>query len=51
MRFDNGGDRRGCDNGGDRCGGDWWVVRLAWQRSVGREIGGLGFDFSMNFGF
>ena len=51
MGFDNGGDQRGCDNGGDRRGGDWWVARLAWWRSVGGEIGGLGFDFAMNFEF
>ena len=31
----------GVDNGGDRRGGDWWVARLAWRRSVGGEIGGV----------
>ncbi|KAF3944835.1 hypothetical protein CMV_028736 [Castanea mollissima] len=29
----------GVDNNEDRRGGDRWVARLAWQRSVGGEIG------------
>ena len=41
----------GVDNGGDQRGGDRWVVRLVWWRSVGGEIDGSGFDFAMNFGF
>lgn len=41
----------GVDNDGDRHGGDRRVARLAWRRLVGGEIGGLGFDFAMNFEF
>ena len=28
----------GVDNSEDRRGGDWWVARLAWWRSVDRVL-------------
>ena len=58
VGFDDGGDWlrfwwdwRRCDNGGDRHGADRWVARLAWRRSVGGKIGGLGFDFAWVLSF